>query len=76
MSRTVQIIQSEYGQAAAELGQEVYLRSLAEENIEKQDYKIEKLKNRMQGLAKEAQALQAAQAEEKKEEAPVEQANS
>ncbi len=57
MSRTQEQIQNEYGRAAAELGQEVYLRSLAEEQITKHEYKEQKLKNQMQSLAKEAAAL-------------------
>ncbi len=74
MSRTQEQIQNEYGRAAAELGQEVYLRSLAEEQITKHEYKEQKLKNQMQSLAKEAAALKEATEESKKEEAPVEQA--
>ncbi len=74
MSRDQNTINNEYGQAAAQLGQEEYLKSLAQEQIEKHEYNAGKLKNKMQSLAKEAAALKEAKPEEKKEEAPVEQA--
>ncbi len=82
MSRTQEQVQNEYGQAAAQLGQEEYLKSLAQEQIEKHEYNAGKLKNKMQSLAKEAAAIKEAQqkeanpkqSEEKKEEASVEQA--
>lgn len=57
MARTVVEIQNEYGQAAASLGQEVYIQSLAEDQLEKHAYNIRKLKDKMQTLAKEAQKL-------------------
>lgn len=63
-------INNEYGQTAAQLGQEEYLKSLAEEQVEKHNYNAMKLKNKMQSLAKEAAALK----DQKPEEVPVEQA--
>lgn len=71
MSRTTEQVNLEYGQAAAELGQETYLISLAQEQIEKHEYKIERLKNNMRTLAKEAHALtQAAKVESEPSPAP------
>lgn len=57
MSRTVQDVTQEYGQVAAQLGQEAYLASLTQEQLDKHEYNIGKLKAKMQSLAKEAQKL-------------------
>lgn len=57
MARTQNEINNEYGASAAQLGQEVYLASLAQEQIAKHEYNIEKLKSKMQNLAKEALKL-------------------
>lgn len=68
MSRTDVEINNEYGRAAAELGQEVYLASLTQEQLEKHEYNMTKLKNKMRSLAKEAHALKTSKAEPQKEE--------
>lgn len=57
MSRTMEEIQQDYGRSAAELGDLNYKRKLSEDNIEKLDYGIQKLLNKMDSLGQEAKKL-------------------